>query len=301
MPCQHAHLQTVSGDPTNTQRIRERFVRAIRQRFRSLRGAIREVIGYDEDRLNLKQNARLVERGDIERFPTDSGKARKFIEWLRERLRSGVLEAKSREEIRNGEHWSATYIRSSFVRGWENARARLRTAGASVETVEDIFNLGVPQRQLKKLYTRTYENLESVTEDTAPVVREVLTDGLAEGINPREMASRLNSEIESIQKKRAETLARTETLHSYSEATVSRYERAGVETVQHGEWMDSDDDRVCPICSELDGREIPMSNIREATFTFEPDDDQPDSLGGEYPVMPPAHPSGRCALLPVIS
>lgn len=300
MTCQHAHLQTISGDPTNTQRIRERFVRAVRQRFRSLRGAIREVVGYDEDRLNLKQNARLVERGDIERFPTDSGKVRKFIEWLRERLQSGVLEAKPRREVQNGEHWSATYIRSSFVRGWENARARLRNAGASVETVEDIFNLGVPQRQLKKLYTRTYENLESVTEDTAPVVREVLTDGLAEGINPREMASRLNSEIESIQKKRAETLARSETINSYSEATVSRYERAGVDTVQHGEWKDSGDGRVCPICKKLDGREIPMSNIREATFTFEPDDDQPDSLAGEYRLMPPAHPNGRCALLPVI-
>jgi hypothetical protein len=82
--------------------------------------------------------------------------------------------------------------------------------------------------------------------------------------------------------------------------SVTRYEQAGVETVQHGEWTDSDDDRVCEICERLDGREIPIGDVREATFTFEPDDDQPDHLAGEYRMMPPAHPQGRCALLPII-
>jgi len=297
----HAHLRELSEDPTNTEGIRERFLRAVRQRFRSLRGAIREVVGYDEDRLHLKQDAELVDREDIERFPSRSGKARKFTEWLRERLQSGVLEAKTRTQIRNGEHWTATYVRASYRRGWENARARLRNAGVSTEAVEQIFNLGVPERQLRRLYTRAYENLESVTTAAAPAVRDVLTEGLAEGINPREMAARLTSEVETIQKTRAEVLARTEVINSYAEATLDRYERAGVDGVTvSGEFSTADDSRVCPICEAIEGATHGIDAMRSETFTYETDDDEPDSLGGEYPVKPPVHPQCRCAILPVI-
>jgi len=291
-----AHL----GDATNTEGIRQRFLRAVRHHFRKVRGMIREAVGYDEDRLHLKQDAALTDADDIERFTTDEGKTRAFAKWLRERLDGGILESIERKRVKNGEHPSATYVRASYRRGWENATQRLQNAGVSAEAVEEIFNLGVPQRQLKKLYTRTYENLQSVREDTADAVRDVLTEGLAEGINPRKMATRLTGEVEKMQKTRAEVLARTEVVRSYSESTVSRYERAGIDKVQHGEWKDSNDSRVCPICKQLDGREIPMSEVRTATFTFEPSEDEPDSLAGEYPVMPPAHPSGRCVLLPVI-
>jgi hypothetical protein len=43
-----------------------------------------------------------------------------------------------------------------------------------------------------------------------------------------------------------------------------------------------------------------MTDIETATFTFEPDDDEPDSLAGEYALRPPSHPSCRCVLKPVI-
>jgi SPP1 gp7 family putative phage head morphogenesis protein len=132
------------------------------------------------------------------------------------------------------------------------------------------------------------------------VVRETLLEGLRDGINPKEMARNLTDEIESLQKTRAEMLARTEVVHAYTSSTIDRYKRAGVDTVQHGEWADSDDSRVCEICSSLDGREIPLTTIDDATFMFEPDDDEPDSLAGEYRLRPPIHPGGRCVLLPII-
>lgn len=298
-----SNLRELSSGPTNTRGIRERFLRQTRRRFRDLRGAIRRVVGYDEDRLHLTQDSRLADPSDIERFPTDAGKIRAFAEWLRERLREDVLEPVERRAVRRGEHWTGTFIRAAAGRAWENATSRLQEEGVNVPeaTIEEVFRLGVPRRQLRRLYTRTYQNLESVTQETAPQVRDTLTQGLAEGVNPREMARRLTKEVRNIQRKRAEVLARTETVHSYSEMTVTRYEQAGIDKVQHGEWADSDDDRVCPICSRLDGREIPMTEIREATFTFEPRGDEPDRLAGEYPLMPPAHPQGRCALLPVVA
>ncbi len=297
----HAHLRQLSDDPTNTESIRERFLRAVRQRFRELRGEVRRVVGYDENRLKLTQDAALVDPEDIERFPSKAGKARKFAEWLRERLRTGVLEATERRAVRNGEHWSATYIRAAYRRGWENARARLRNAGVGTEPVEAVVELGVPQRQLRRLYTRTYEALESVTEDAAPAVRDALTTGLAEGVNPREMARRLTKEVRTVQRTQAEVLARTETINSYSEATLDRFDRAGVggATVS-GEFATADDERVCPICEAIEGTTYGTDEMRSATFAFQPSDSEPDHLGGEYPVKPPVHPQCRCAILPVI-
>jgi SPP1 gp7 family putative phage head morphogenesis protein len=299
----HAHLRELSADPTNTQDLRERFLLTVRRRFRDLRGAVRKVVGYEEDRLHLRQNSRLADADNIERFPSEQGKVRAFIEWFREQIAEDVLEPVSRRTVRRGEHWTARFVRAAAGQAWEDATSRLQERGVDVpdSDIEAVFQLGVPRRQLRRLYTRAYSNLETVTEEAAPQVRDVLTRGLAEGVNPREMARRLTKEVRTVQKKRAEVLARTETIHSYSEMTVTRYEQAGVDKVQHGEWTDSDDDRVCLICSRLDGREVPMAEVREATFTFEPRDDEPDHLAGEYPLMPPAHPSGRCALLPVVS
>jgi len=297
----HAHLRQLSTDPTNTTGIRERFLKAVRQRFKRLRGAIRRVAGYDEDRLNLTQDATLVDPDDIERFPSREGKTQAFVRWLRERLAADVLEPVERKAVRNGEHWSATYIRAAYRQGWENATQRLENAGVSAEAVEEIFHFGVPQRQLRRLYTRTYENLQSVTEDAADAVRDVLTEGLAEGVNPREMARRLTKEVRTIQHTQAEVLARTEVINSYSDATLDRYERAGVDGVSvSGEFATADDSRVCPICEAIEGTTYGTGEMREATFAFSPSESEPDHLEGEYPVKPPVHPQCRCAILPVV-
>lgn len=296
-----AHLRQLE-DPTHTEGIRDRFLRAVRQRFRRVRGAIREAVGYESDVLHLQQDARLADASDIERFSTDAGKARAFAEWLREQLREDVLEPVGRRQVRNGEHWTATFIRSAYNRGWENALERLQQAGVDIaESDRDVFDLGVPQQQLRRLYTRTYENLQSITSEAVPQVRETLTQGLADGVNPREMARRLTKEIRTLQHTRAEVLARTEVINSYSEATLDRYERAQVDGVTvSGEFATADDERVCPICESIEGSEFATDAMRSATFTFDPSDSEPDSLGGEYPVKPPVHPQCRCAILPVV-
>jgi len=298
----HARLRELSGDPTNTEGLRRRFLRAMRRRFRALRGQVREAAGYDDDVFHLAQDSRLADADDVERFPTNAGKTRAFIAWLREKLRTNVLETLPRKAVQNGEHWSATFVRAAYIKGWEQARARLRNEGVAVDEVEDVLRLGVPQEQLRRLYTRTYENLASVTEEAAPVVRDVLTQGRAEGVNPREMARRLTDEVRTIQRTRAEVLARTEVINSYAEATLDRYDRAGIDgATVSGEFATADDARVCPICESIAGSEFALDAMRTETFAFEPSSSEPDHLAGEYPVRPPVHPQCRCAILPVIT
>jgi SPP1 gp7 family putative phage head morphogenesis protein len=115
------------------------------------------------------------------------------------------------------------------------------------------------------------------------------------------MARRLTKEVRTIQHTQAEVLARTEVLHSYNTSALDRYERAGVGGVSvSGEFTTADDDRVCPLCDSIEGATYGVDEMRKATFTFEPGDDAPNHLAGEYPVRPPIHVQCRCTVLPVV-
>lgn len=288
--------------PSGTNSIQQRFLRDVEQRARIVRGFVRRTVGYENDALNLTQAARLAEdRESFGRLPPGQ-LARRFEDWFRDVLRDELLAVSAMTAVRAGEHWTSQYIREAYLQAWQQATGRLMQTGVSTSVMEPqaVIQLPVPKRQLRRLYQRAYSNLEDITDDMGQTIREELTRGLARGENPRTMASRLNGEIENITNSRLQTLARTEVIHSHTEATLDRYERAGVDLVQHGEWASADDDRVCPICSFLDGNEYPIPEFRTGSFQFDPSEDEPDHLAGEYPLSPPTHPNCRCTILPVV-
>jgi len=314
----HAHLRQLSGDPTGTGDIRADFLQDIRGRFRRVRGLVRAAVGYEHDVFEQSGDAEVAALApdddgddrvrdddipeDVFQFDTQAGKVASFMSWVEQTVSRRILQPVGLQSAREGTHWTATYLDRAYVRGFRTARNRLRQAGVSVGEEVDPFALGVPQRQLRQLYSRTYRNLESVAAAIAEPVRETLTEGLANGENPREIARRLTDEIETIQKTRAEVLARTEIINSYSTATLDRYDRVGQQAVTvSGEFATADDDRVCPICEALEGREFATGEMRTATFTFSPSASEPDHLAGEYAVKPPVHPQCRCTILPVVN
>jgi len=312
----HARLRQLSGDPSGTHDIREDLLRDIGGRFRRLRGLVRAAAGYEHDVFELSgddsaqaarlQDGRERDRDDIpERvyeFDTDPAKAQAFLSWLGRKVESIVLKPLALDSVRDGDHWTGEYIRRVYSQSWKQARNRLRQEGVDVGPEVNPFNLPTSRRQLKRLYTRTYRNLESVTADIADPVRETLTDGLAKGENPRKIADRLTDEIATIEKTQAEVLARTEIINSHSTATLDRYDRSAVDGVQvSGEFATAKDTRVCPICESIEGTTYTTDEMREETFIYEPSEREPDYLRGEYPVKPPIHCNCRCTILPVIA
>jgi len=291
--------------PSGTEEIEERFLEAVAERSATVRDLVEATVA-ENDALHLaerqEEGALAEERENFPQVSSDDLTDR-FMEWFRTVLEDEVLDPVPLEEIEAGEHWTGEFLRTGYLRAWQQATGRLQEEGVDVATdsIEAVIQLPVPRRQLRDLYRRAYSNLEDITSSMAQTVREELTEGLAAGENPRDMARRLNEELEDITHSRLRTLARTEVINSHTTATLDRYERAGADTVQHGEWADADDDDVCPICSALDGREYSIDEMRSGTFTFEPGADQPDYLGGEYPIRPPAHPNCRCSILPVIT
>jgi SPP1 gp7 family putative phage head morphogenesis protein len=307
------------ADPSKN--LRDEFLREIRRRMRDIRGLVREQVGYENDVFGLSQDTDQNHIGDdtddsdpdVFRFQSRGKNIDAFMDWFISRLREGFFEPADIRAVENGEHWTAELIRLAYAQGWRQARNRLRQEGVSVgslpgadgETdgqglITALGTMPAPRRSLETLYRRTYENLQSIESDMTEVVRSELMAGLRDGINPREMARNITDEIESIQKTQAEVLARTETMHAYTESSLDRYRDAGINAVTQVEFLDSDDRRVCPVCSSLDGRVTPLSEIDTATFQFEPGDDEPDSLAGEYSVKVPTHPQCRCTHIPVI-
>jgi SPP1 gp7 family putative phage head morphogenesis protein len=309
MSCTHASTPSanaeLSGDPTNTLAIRRDFLREVRRRFRRLRGLVRRTVGYENDALNLKQDATLApnaEERESFQVSTRSGLKQQFAEWFEQAVDDEILNPMPAPQVQNGEHWSGGYVRASYEKGWKNAEGRLMQEGVSTEAVEEVFDRPVAKSSIARAYMSTFSDMRDIADDMKPTVRRIVARGFAEGVNPREMARRINNEIETIRRTRAETLARTKTVDAYSEATLDRYQQAGVDTVSHGEWATAGDARVCPICIALEGREFTIPRMRGGTFEFAAEgEDVSDALAGTYQIKPPAHPNCRCTILPVIA
>lgn len=287
----HVHNAELNRDPTRTTGIRNSFEAEAFRRFRRLKGLIRTTI-VDNDAFRLRANA---EPADIFDFPTDPAKEAAFMEWLQQATEDEVIAPVGSFGVRDGRHWTGKYVRASYARAVQSAGAALRAEGFDVDTqdVETLFNLPVHQSAIQRIYQRAFENLEGVTDAMARQIREELTTGFVEGVNPREMARRVNDRVDKIGITRARTLARTETIHAHTEGTLTRFEREGVEQVTiSAEWATAGDLRVCPICVSIEGEVFTTTQARTETFTFDE---------SEFPLRPPAHPNCRCALLPVVS
>jgi len=283
-------------DPTSTTALRRRYAERLRGRWSDVNTEIRAGVA---DRDELGFDARQVEAlssDDVEpvpafEFETNKRKRRAFEAWFREQVESHVLDFAPK--------FGNEFIRSAYGSGLRYAESRLREAGVSVATpggeagdVSLSFDLPIHKKSLERLYTRAYENLQGITDDTALAIGETLSQSFADGVGPFEAANRLTDRVDSIGKARSTVLARTEIINAHSTATLDRYERQGVDGVTtRTEWSATDDGQTCAICERLDGDVRTIDETREETFEFD---------GREYNVKPPCHPQCRCALIPVI-
>jgi SPP1 gp7 family putative phage head morphogenesis protein len=295
--CQTANA-TGSGDPTNTRSLRRGFIAELKRRMRSIRGDVRRSIGSKNDALRLSEAASApVANEERESFSATSREAKltQFTSWLRGLLEDNLVDIVAPGRVSRGENWTAEFVRKAYLQGWDQATGNLFQRGVSVRNpdTDDILQLPTPRSQLQDLYQTVFEALRDVAHEEARTIRSELARGLIDGDNPREMAGRLNEKLESITRNRLATIARTTIIDSHSTATLDRYEDAGVDVVSHGEWTTAGDDRVCSICEALEGKLFTIQEMRDATFTL-------PGVDFDIQLRPPAHPNGRCVILPVI-
>lgn len=281
-------------DPTGTATLRRNYAARLRGRFDELATAIRRGVA-DNDSLGLNVDVLQSTPTPPPRFPfaTDERKRRAFMDWLERQERRGVLEVIGDD--------SNPFIRQAYSRAVQDADRALNAEGVSVPTqdLEAVFNTPVHRRTLEQLYTRNFENLKDITRVMNRQISEELTDGFSRGLNPNDMARNITDRVDKIGRHRATVLARTETIHAYSESTLNRYEQMGITNVTvRAEFLTAGDDRVCPLCSTLEGTTVSTEVARTGTWEFTADIDAHAHLEGEYPFNPPVHPACRCRWLP---
>jgi SPP1 gp7 family putative phage head morphogenesis protein len=210
--------------------------------------------------------------------------------WLRDQLDSNYLTVVGPDRNQ--------FIRAAYAQGIRTAHDGLSDLDVAFERpdMDSLLSRPIHRTALQTLYTRTYEELQSVAEDVATEVRDELVEGFREGQNPRDIARSLTDRVDSIGKHRSTLIARSEVMNAHSESTLNRYEEVSNQAdvdigVEHGEWADSDDARVCPVCELLDGSVFTLREMREETFSV---------AGQTYRLKPPAHVQGRCVILPTI-
>lgn len=279
-------------DPTRTAGVRRAYGAAIRRRMEGLKRLIWETV-VTNDALYLEKHEQGVIRvfartpaGKKYDWPTDpAGKADAFMDWLQEAIDADVLGIEQRDgrRITLRDEWQNMYVRSSYARSVEAANFQLQRGGFEIPKIAlaAVFAKPIHANTLAILYTRNFSALRGITEAMAAGISRELTNGMAQGLGPRQIAALLNQRVDGIGIVRAQTMARTEIVHAYAEGTLNRYEEFGIKGVKGKVEFSiaGKDDKLCKECEDLDTQEFSISSAR-----------------GVIPV----HPNCRCAWLPVI-
>jgi SPP1 gp7 family putative phage head morphogenesis protein len=255
-------------------------------RWRAVKGLVRTTV-EENDALALSEQSNptpgaetLARPRSSFQFTDRASKESAFQAWLEGAIDDELVEPVGDEQLRRGGHHTAKWVRGSHNSGLRDAGTRLREKGIEPnfgdDELEDLFNLPVRTRQLGTLYRRNFTELRGIGDATSQAISRALSDGLAAGRNPREIADAMNGEIDDIGINRARTLARTETARSYNMASALRYQENGIDQVNV---VNPD---PCPVCAAIIA-----------------DNPHPASEAGSL-VPASSHPNCRCAVAPAI-
>lgn len=125
----------------------------------------------------------------------------------------------------------------------------IRLAAGAVEQAVAVTQATAPVGQL----------LQTLAPDAAAVVADALTSGLAQGQNPRVIARQMRVALGG-NLTRALTIARTETLRAYREASRSEFQ-ANADVLAGWVWTADLSNRTCPSCWAQHGSVHPLDEI----------------------------------------
>jgi SPP1 gp7 family putative phage head morphogenesis protein len=282
-------LNALRTDPTRTALIRRRFIAELLRRFRKLKAAVRDFIDT-QDALALREKklgaVTLLARAREFEFLSDPDKLKAFQDWLRQQIEVDVLSVPPGTPV--DAPWLARFIESAFKRGQMNAYLSSKEAqlleqeGVGQQTMERFlqtsFNQPETMNKIKLLATRAFEDLKGVTSTMSTQMNRILAQGMIDGSGPAEIASEMVDRIGSLTESRALAIARTETIAAHAEGQLDAFEELGVDQLGvMAEWVTAGDDRVCPECSDMEGK---LFSVDEARGLI------------------PLHPNCRCTWIP---
>ena len=258
-------------DPTRTTTLRRRLIGAINARFNVLKKELRQLL-IDNDVMGLKEPKPMVTFNVAEwRYFSDDRKRKMLKNWLK--FKTGQLFLK-REEDDSVNSWLGGYISEAYKRGlkratddWKRPTQTLLMPpkvgeayqkGQLAEFMRQSFGGPIPTEKVRLLASRTFDELEGVTEEMSHRITRTLLDGVVNGISPRDIGRELNKVVDGY-KNRGTAIARTEIVRTYNEGALDGLESLGAKSVGvMVEWTTSGlgvtnlgNPSPCPKCAPL--------------------------------------------------
>jgi SPP1 gp7 family putative phage head morphogenesis protein len=123
-----------------------------------------------------------------------------------------------------------------------------------------------------------------ITESARDEIKDLVEHAFEEQVSVDDLAKQIEEVIGDAN--RAELIARTETMRASNEGQLEAWEQATEDGLLAGneqkEWIVTPDDKLCPVCEQMDGVIIPL--------------DEDFDVDGDMIEGPPAHPNCRCTL-----
>jgi len=165
-------------------------------------------------------------------------------------------------------------------------------AAAELLLGSDEFTITPSLRKFVESNTKKFAG--AITEETSTKLRSTIAAGLESGEAITDLEKRIMESV-AFDLPRAEKIARTETIRTQSKATVEVWKDSGV--VKAKTWFTAEDERTCPNCGPMHGKEISLNND-----FFKKGEDAPGGLTIDYENVggPPLHPQCRCTLIPIV-
>ncbi len=293
-------------DPTRTTSLRNAYARDMNKRFDELIGVIKKAI-VDQDCFGLQKSPMMHQMTPPTwrsfDFPNNPEKVAAFMKWLQDQIDRGMLSITEFEQIGQSinSHWMNKYLNDSYKRGLIRAREELRKAGYNVPSIEDTGGIAMSMStpfhidRLGLVYIRAYNELKGITTMMDTQISRILAQGLADGDGPRLLARKIVSTVNGNNadklgvtdtlgrfipaKRRAELIARTETIRAHHLSMVQEYRNWALEgVIVQAEIATARDSRVCSRCESLEGRLFTLDEVQN---------------------LIPVHPSCRCCILPI--
>jgi len=282
-------------DPTRTTTLRNQFMAEIARRLAQIKRDINTSI-IDNDAFGftpLTTNDAIPVREFA--FDTNPEKIINFRGWMLEQVFNELLSVnaspfgdfRNRLPIDVGDQWTDVWVDRGYMRGIGRAQSELKKAGIQIpdDSIAASLNSPIHIQTLQELHTRTFDTLvnfgETLASEVSAELANVLTEGLALGLNPREIARNLTNKITALNNSRARTIARTEIIRAHHLGNIAEYERFQVQGVTIlAEFSTAGDDRVCPRCETLEeNNPYTLEQVRD---------------------LIPVHPNCRCTAIPIV-
>lgn len=292
-----------ASDPTETEQDREAFRNEVEDRWADVEAKV-ESYFHDEN-----------ESIDYSRLRLN------FIDYFEDAVRQNVLESTSNSNIRRGQHWTATYIRTAYQQGLTLARGDLNTVGfGSYQIKRATKNRRAEHEQQRvKQFEAAYATFREHVSRVVDTVSQTLREHIDQRSSSTEIVEDILDDVNSVvQSGRAH--ANSVVVGTVNEALLTTFEIIGVDAVgvvpesvgsantvngvqfrynapdisdidsddprspDEVTWVTAGDSKVCQACQALEGTTLEIDKVRK-----------------EEQFQPPIHPNCRCRLVPLMS